>query len=262
MTNNNNTDKTLQFLKAMHEGLSKLQEQQAQIRARMTPEQLAEERRQIQVRQIAKEEKEKAKLNEFFKSWLKRDAWLIYDEAMPLTKAEKPEEETILNLRDGKLWSLVQSCAGHSLQIINLDAKPKQWRVKPFEWVSWLKLKEQYIHPQLEALIYPQTSIQPTLKTAKAIQSREIKKRDRQKAIKVFATEAETLAKKQNIDWSNEAIPVTKSDFLEVLAKVNPAYKKISIDTFDRDIADIGLKFKRGTKSSKNNVLKEIFGIS
>lgn len=262
MTDNNNTDKTLNFLNAIHEELRKHQERQAQTRARMTPAQLADERKQIQARQIAKEEKENAKLDSFFKLWLKRDTWLMYDEAMPLTKAEKPEEETIFNLRDEKLWSLIQSCAGHSLQLINPEAKPKQWRVKPSEWVHWLKLKEQFIHPQLEALIYPKTNIQPTLKTAKAIQSREIIKRDRQKAIKTFAEEIEMRAQKLHIDWKREEIPVTKADFLEVLGKLSPAYNKISMDTFDRDIADIGLSFKRGTKSNKNNVLKTIFSIS
>lgn len=238
----------------------------AENEARKSPEQRAQEAKQAAIRAeanaIEKTKKEQIRCAELLKIWIKRDTWLIYDEAMPLTKAEKPEEETMFNLRDEKLWALIQSCAGHSLQIINLDAKPKQWRVKPFEWVKWLKLKEQFIHPQLEVLMYPKTNIQSTLKTAKAIQSREIIKRDRQKAIKTFAEEIETRAQKLHIDWKREEIPVTKADFLEVLGKLNPAYKKISMDTFDRDIADIGLSFKRGTKSNKNNVLKTIFSIS
>lgn len=233
--------------------------------ARKSPEQRAHEAEQSRLRAQAiaqeKAKKKHSQLNDLFKDWIKRDTWLIFDEAMPLIKAEKPEEETMFNLRDEKLWSLVQSCAGYSLQLLNLEAKPKQWRVKPFEWLRWLKEKEQYIHPQLVELLYPKTEIQPTLKTAKAIQSREVFKRDRQKAIKAFALEAERLARKNNIDWSSEAIPVTKADFLQVLGAVNPAYKKISKDTFDNDITEIGLKFKRGTKSNKNNVLKTMFSI-
>lgn len=238
----------------------------AAIEARKSPEQRAQEAKQAQLTARAyaleKAKKEQAKRNDLLRSWIKRDTWLVYEEAMPLAKAEKPDVETLFNSRDEKLWALIQSCAGHSLQLINPDAKPKQWRVKPFEWVRWLKLKEQFVHPQLETLIYPKNEIQPTLKTAKAIQSREIIKRDRQKAIKTFATEAQARAKKQNIDWNNEAIPVTKGDFLEVLGRENSAYKKISLDTFDRDIAEIGLKFRRGTKSNKNNVLKTLFSIS
>lgn len=260
-----NADKPLSLL----EGLALIANEYNQVKTanevRKNPQQRAQEAKQAQLRaqaiSLEKNKKEQIERNELLKHWIKRDTWLVYDEAMPLIKAEKPDYETLFSPRDSVLWELVQSCAGHSLQLTNIAAPTKQWRVKPFEWVRWLKLKEQYIHPQLEALIYPKTEIQPTLKTTKATQSREIKKRDRQKAIKAFALEAETRAKKQNIDWDHEAISVTKSDFLEVLAKVNPAYKKISIDTFDRDIADIGLKFKRGTKSNKNNVLKEIFGI-
>lgn len=234
--------------------------------ARKSPEQLALEAQQARLRNEAlaleKAKKEKGKRDVLFKSWIKLDTWLVFDEALPLTKAEKPEIETVLNQRDSSLWKLVIGCAGHSLQLINLDAKPKQWRVKPFEWVRWLKEKEQYIHPQLIELIYPKTSILPTIQTAKAIQSREIKKRDRQKAIKVFALKADELARKKGIEWNNEAIPVTKADFLQVFGKVNAAYIEISLNKFDRDIADIGLKFKRGTKSNKNNMLKQLFTIS
>jgi len=234
--------------------------------ARKSPEQRAYEAQQAALRAkataIEKTKKEQIRCNELFKIWIKRDTWLVYDEAMPLIKAEKPDYETLFNPRNSEFWELVQSCAGHSLQLINPEAKPKQWRVKPFEWVRWLKEKEQYVHPQLEALIYPKSNIQPMLKTAKATNSREIAKRDRQKAIREFASQAEELFRKHHQEWDSKAIPVTKEDFLQVLEKVNPACKKISKDTFDRDIADIGLSFKRGTKSNKNNVLKTLFSNS
>jgi hypothetical protein len=238
---------------------------QAAKEASKSPEQQAREAEQLRLKAHTnaqeKAKKEHTKLNNLFKDWLKRDTWLVLDEAMLLIKAEKPEDDTIFNLKDERLWTLVQSCAGYSLQLLNLEGKPKQWRVKPFEWVRWLKEKEQYVHPQLVELLYPKTDIKPTLRTARAIQSREIHKRERQKAIKAFAIEAEKRARKNNIDWSNEAIPVTKVDFLRVLGYVNPVYKKITKGTFDNDIAEIGLKFKRGTKSNKNNVLKVLFSI-
>jgi len=234
--------------------------------SRKSPEQRAQEAKQAQLSAkefaLEKAKKEQTKRDILLRSWIKRDTWLIYDEALPLTKAVKPDYETLFSPRDSDLWELVQSCAGHSLTLVNKEANPKQWLVEPFEWVRWLKEKGQHVHPQLVELLYPRTEIQPALKTAKAIQSREIKKRDRQKAIRTFALEAETRARKNNIVWNKEEIPVTKSDFLKVFGILNPAYKKINMATFDRDIADIGLKFKRGTKSNKNNVLKSIFSIS
>ncbi len=234
--------------------------------ARKSPEQRAREAKQSQLaahaNRLEKAHKNEIELNNFFEEWLKRDTWLIYDEAMPLIKGEKPEAEGFLNLRDTKLWELVQSCATHSLTLTNKEVKPKQWRVKPFEWIRWLLGKKEKIHPQLITLVYPKTSIPPALKTTKANNSREILKRDRQKAIKAFALEAEIRARKNNIEWSKEEIAVTKSDFLKVLGTINPVYKKITAGTFDNDITDIGLKFKRGTKSNKNNMLNKLFSIN
>jgi anion-transporting ArsA/GET3 family ATPase len=234
--------------------------------ARKSPEQLALDAQQASLRNKAfaleRVKKAQIKSEALIRNWIKRDTWLVYDEALPLTKAEVPDEATLFNPRDSELWALTQSCAGHSLQLINLDANPKQWRVKPFEWVRWLKEKEQYIHLQLIELIYPKTTIQPTSQTAKATQSREITKRDRQKAIKAFALTADELARKNGIEWNSEAIPVTKTDFIQVFGAIYTAHKKVTLDTFDRDIAEIGLKFKRGTKSNKNNVLKQLFSIA
>lgn len=252
-------------LEALGNVVLEMAKKSEEIEARKSPEQRAREAEQSRQRAEAyaleKVKKEQSRCDALFRLWLKRDTWLIYDEAMPLTKAEKPDTETIFNLRDENLWVLVQSCAGHSLQIINLDEKPNKWRVVPFEWVRWLKLKEQVVHPQLEELLYPNNTALPSFKTTKAIQTRETIKRDRQKAIKDFALKAEELAIKNHQQWNRHAIPVTKLDFLKVFGALNPAYKKINMATFDRDIVDIGLKFKRGTSSNKNNMLNALFRI-
>lgn len=101
--------------------------------ARKTPEQRAHEAEQsrlrVQASKIVKDNKKRVENDSLFKSWIKRDTWLVYDEALPLTKANKPEPETLFNSVDADLWALVQSCAGHSLALINKEAKPKQWRV-------------------------------------------------------------------------------------------------------------------------------------
>jgi hypothetical protein len=265
MTKETNISNNKTSLEIFFDRVEKFNNDRLEAEARKSPEQRTREaevtRKKFQAHAQDKIKKEHIKLKTLFNDWIKRDTWLIYDEAMPLIKAEEPEEETIFSSRDRKLWSIVQSCAGHSLNLINPEAKPKQWKVKPFEWIRWLKEKEQYIHPLLIELLYPKISIPPTIKTAQAINTREQNKRDRINAIKAFNLKAGELARKQGIEWSDDAIPVTKADFRQVLGTVNTAYKKISSDSFDRDIAEIGLKFKRGTKSNKNNILKQIFSI-
>lgn len=250
------------FLNALEE----FTKERKEAEARKSPEQRALEARQAELRtQALKREKinkEHSRCDALFNEWIKRDTWLIYDEAMPLTKGEKPESETILNLRDNKLWDLVQACANHSLKVINFEKKPEQWRVNPYEWVRWLKEKDCKVHQQLANLVYPKTNIPPTIKTAKANNSRELIKAHRLKALRAFSSQVEELSRKANITWDMQAIPVTKKEFLEVFHKLNPAIKKISEDSFDRDIAEIGIKFQRGIKSSKNNKLKLIFKIS
>lgn len=253
----------VEFIKAIGELNEKLRE----IESKKTPEQRAKEALQSQITQQAfrenKIKKEQARCDGLFTEWIKRDTWLIYDEAIPLITAEKPDVETVLNPRDSKLWALVLSCANHSLKVINfVEGKPKHWRIKPFEWVRWLKEKEWAVHPQLLNMIYPKIDLSPTIKTTKAINSRELIKAHRLKAIKIFCNQITELSRKANVDWNEQAIPVTKKEFLEAFHKLNPAIKKISADSFDRDIAEIGIKFQRGIKSNKNNKLKLIFNIS
>jgi len=209
---------------------------------------------------IKKAEKENKRLDALFQPWLKRDTWLVWQEAMFLNLGIDPTSlEAFLDPRDQKQWELAQSCAGISLNILNINAKPEEWRVKPFEWVRWLKEKDQTVNPKLLDLLYPIAVIKPTAKTAEATLSRSILKVKRQRAIKEFSNEAAVRARKLAHHWDSQSIPVTKSDFLSVFKKEYPEFKQISPDSFDRDIADIGIKFQRGTKSNKNNILKSLF---
>ena len=252
-------------LEIMEIAIHKIQEKHSENEAKKSPEQRIIEAQQsrdaIEINKLEKIKTEQNRVDQLFKDWLKRDTWLIYDEAMLLITGKKPEEESLLFSRDAKLWGLVQSCIGISLSIVNINAKAKQWRVKPLEWVRWLKEKEQSIHPQLEIQVFPKTMTAVTSKTFIATTSRSQMKAARQSALKTFVRQIEELAKKKNSDWNSQEIPVTKRDFLEVFYKENTAIKKISRDSFDRDIADIKIKFKKGTKNNKNNVLIKLFKV-
>lgn len=230
---------------------------------RKSSEQKANEAKEAEFRkrqiQLDESKKTTLKIDALFSQWIKRDTWLIYNEAMQLIMAKDPDKENILGFKDEKLWALVESCAGHSLQVLNRTSQPKQWRVKPFEWVRWLKEKEIHVHTQLLNQLYPKVNIVPTQKTAKANNSRELIKAQRLKSLRAFEANVLELARHKNIEWNKDAIPVTKEEFLEIFYKLNPAIKQISKDSFDRDIADIGIKFKRGTKSNRNNILKQLF---
>lgn len=197
-------------------------------------------------------------ISTLFKDWIKRDTWLIFDEAVFLRMGKPPQEPTFFDSKT-ELHALAISCAGDSLKVLNLKEKPNLWRIQPFEWVCWLKQKNEYIHPQLVEMLFPKEDLKPNIKTAKAIQSRETHKRDRQKALKAFAEQTENLARNKNIAWDSRAIPVTKLDFLAVFSKLNPVFKKITVGMLDNDNKVIGLSFKRGTKSNKNNILKIIY---
>lgn len=242
--------------------LEEFQKAKIASEARKTPAQLAIEKEQAALRSIElqkeRELKEKKFISTLYDLWLKRDTWLVFDEATYLSAGKKPQESTIFDTNT-ESYNFIKSCAGHSLEVLNIHEKPNLWRVKPFEWVRWLKEKQQTVHPELLRLLYPTSNAEPTAKTTKASNSRSREKVMRQKAIKQFALDASEKARKLNIPWNSQEIAVTKLDFIKVFSKEYPDFKNISGDTFDRDIADIGLKFKSGTKSNKNNALKDIF---
>lgn len=262
MNNNPNAQKTTTA--SFIEQLELLQKVHAEARARITPEQRAEEQRQLEARRQAiahkKAESHHRKLTELYGIWCKRDTWLIESQAMHLLAEREPTEITIFDGIDQELLALVKSCAGHSLQVINPAEKPGRWLVKPPEWVRWLKEKGYSVPKELTNILFPKPQeVTPQQKIAPAQDARERKKRDRQKALKAFMIDITDRARLKSITVDIQSIPVTKADFLQVFYRQYPQIDKISPTTFDHDIADIGIKFKHGTKSNKNNILMQLF---
>lgn len=237
----------------------------AKLEARKSPAQKAAEKLQAEsLRQAAlkaKAAESHQRLIHLFSEWCKRDTWLIGSQAMHLLAGRDPSEVTIFDFIDEKLLGLVRSCAGHSLTVTNPADKPNKWLVKPREWVRWLNEKGYTVPAELTTILFPVSQeITPKQKIAPAQGAREKKKRDRLKALKAFVSDIGERTRKQGIEFDLQSIPVTKADFLKVFHSQYPQIDKISGATFDHDIAEIGLKFKHGTKSNKNNVLVQVFG--
>jgi len=247
------------------EQIETLRLRHTEIEAKKSPAQKAAERLQFETQRQAalkaKAEKNHQRLISLFSEWCKRDTWLIESQALHLSAGTDPSDATIFDAIDEKLWELVKSCVGHSLSITNPTEKPSKWVVKPREWVRWLNEKGYPVPPELTSILFPATKeITPQLKIAPAQEAREKKKRDRLKALKGFVSDIGERTRKQGIVFDLKSIPVTKADFLRVFHTQYPQIDKISGATFDHDIAEIGLKFKHGTKSNKNNVLVQVFG--
>jgi hypothetical protein len=246
------------------EQIETLRRHHAEVEAKKSPAQKAAEKLQFETQRQAalkaKAEKNHQRLTRLFSEWCKRDTWLIESQAMHLLTGIDPSDATIFDAVDEKLWELVKSCAGHSLTITNRADKPNKWLVKPQEWVRWLNEKGYAVPTELTSILFPVTKeITPQLKIAPAQEAREKKKRDRLKALKAFVSDIGERTRKQGIEFDRQSIPVTKADFLKVFHSQHPQIDKISRATFDHDIAEIGLKFKHGTKSNKNNVLARVF---
>lgn len=237
---------------------------QAELEARKSPEQKALEKRQAEEKRQAqlktKAEKTSKKLTQLYSTWCKRDTWLVYKEALYLFVGQDPAETTVFDFINNGIWELARSCAGHSLNLANPKDKDTLWRVTPAEWARWLKEKGYAVPAELTAILSPITPIvTPEQKIAPAQQAREKKKRDRIQALKAFVIEIGERARKNKIEFDKQSIPVTKGDFLKVFHSQYPQIEEISLSTFDHDIAEIGLKFKPGTKPNKNNILVELF---
>ncbi len=152
----------------------------------------------------AKADKERLRLNELFSRWCKRDTWLIHDEAIALIKGREPNTNLLLDIADNGLLKLVQSCAGHSLKVVNIAEKSDRWRVEPREWVRWLKEKDQAVPQELIDIILPKPSeAEPGKKTSRATLGRERKKRDKIVALKKFASDARERARKTQVLWDD-----------------------------------------------------------
>jgi hypothetical protein len=210
----------------------------------------------------AKTEKEHIRLRELFARWCKRDTWLIHYEAIALAKGWEPNTNLLLDVTDKGLLELVQSCAGHSLKVVNIAEKPARWRVEPREWVRWLKEKDQALPQELIDIILPKPNeAEPGKKTSRATLGRERKKRDKIVALKRFLADAGERARSAGLVWNEQAIPVTKDEFLAVFYRQYPKIEQIGADSFDGYIKEIGIKFKHGVKPKLNNMLSQLFKI-
>lgn len=180
---------------------------------------------------------------------------------MHLLAERDPAKVMLLESINVDIWDLAKSCAGHSLKLVNPQDKHSLWRVTPSEWARWLKEKGCEVPSELVSILFPVSPVvTPEQKIAPAQQAREKKKRDRLKALRAFVNDIGERARKSNIEFDKESIPVTKEDFLKVFHSQYTQIKKTSMPTFNNDISDIGLKFKRGTNSSNNNMLTKLFG--
>ena len=231
----------------------------AQNEGRKSPEQKARERQESALaqarRQQEKAAKESQRKRELYSKWCKRDTWRI-DEALHLLMGRDPQDATIFDDFGKELIELIESCVGYSLTVISPKESRKQWRVVPTEWVRWAKQKDLPVPEELTDLLFPQLPNKPGI--AKAQETREQKKRERQRFLKSFAFSIESKAREKNIPWESKAIPVTKDEFLDFFYSQYPQIGRISKFTFDHDIAEIGLKFKAGTKTNPNNPLVKI----
>lgn len=157
-------------------------------RAREDAEKTRRWAREREEKAQAKTEKEHLRLNGLFLRWCKRDTWLIHDEAIALAKSREPNTNLLLDVTDNGLWELVQSCAGHSLKVVNIAEKPHRWRVEPREWARWLKEKGQAVPQELINIILPKPyQAEPEKKTSRATQTREKKCATRLQRLRNFS---------------------------------------------------------------------------
>src|SRR6266849_866097 len=135
----------LKALEVVTTALAPMVRHYAALEAAKTPEQRAREARQQQVdaERSDKEKREKqiTKWRKLYQKWCLRDTWLLDMEAVPL--ALEAEPTSLLTMIDGAdaLLKLAISCAGHSLAIENRFEAQSKWKVKPANWVRWLKEK-------------------------------------------------------------------------------------------------------------------------
>ncbi len=239
----------------------------AEREAAKTPEQRAEEARQQEAdaerRAEEKREKQEAKWRKLYGKWCLRDTWLLESEAIPLALEEEPT--SLLTMIDGAevLLSLATSCAGYSLSVENLNKERSKWKVKPAEWVRWLKEKGRPVNAELEAITQPKLpQIKAEAQTARATESRERRKAQRISDLKRFVEEVEQRARAEKLLWDRTCIPVTKADFLAEFWKQYPKYYGFSRASCDNDFSEVGVKFRKGVRRNKDNVLRGLFSKS
>src|SRR5260370_33903008 len=170
-------------------------------------------------------------------------------EGVPLALGEEPTWLSYVIEGADTLLKLAISCAGQSLPIENVSEVQSKWRVKPANWVRWLKEKRYPVNAQLEAITQPKVrEIKSEPQTARATASRERNKALRIADLKRFVADVEQRARPDKLLWDHTGIPVTKADFLAVFFKQYPQYRDLSRDSFDNDFTEIASKFRPGVK--------------
>jgi len=235
---------------------------QKQRTAGKSSEQLA---REAQVRKVEADKREKQKREALYATWCQRDTWVLKTEALPLAFGKAPSGDDLvswlLSSKERALYDLAVSCVGHSLTIVNKDAKQDEWRVTPLNWLRWLQEKKQPVDAvlvnALRSKLPDSASDEP--KTKQANIARGKGKKDRLERLHRFVTVMDERAREANLGWDHREIPVTKKEFLDVFYRFNPQVKHFGLASFEHDFKTLGVKFKNGVKTNKNNVLKLMF---
>jgi hypothetical protein len=93
----------------------------------------------------------------FYEDLARLDTWLLHSEAIPYCRAVEPSQWSSIEhgYRDwtDKLTPLIKAGVGATLMVINPDAKEKDWRVKPKEFVKWLHSKGMRPRKELEDVL-------------------------------------------------------------------------------------------------------------
>lgn len=101
--------------------------------------------------------KDSEALKKFYENAVYLDTWLLHSEVIPYCMAVEPSQW--FNIKSGyqqwtdKLSPLINAGAGDTLKIINPEAKERQWRVKPKEFVQWLHKKGLRPRKELEEVL-------------------------------------------------------------------------------------------------------------
>jgi len=237
---------------------------QKQRTAGKSSEQLA---REAQVRKVEADKREKQKRESLYATWCRRDTWVLKTEALPLAFGKAPSGDDLvswlLSSKERALYDLAVSCVGHSLTIVNKDAKQDEWRVTPLNWLRWLQEKRQPVEPEfanaLQSRLPGPSADVAEPKTKQANLARGAGKKERLDRLEHFVAAMEEQARKANLGWDRSKIPVTKKEFLDVFYRFNPQARHFRLASFEHDFKTLGVKFKNGVKTNKNNVLTLLF---
>lgn len=106
----------------------------------------------------------------FYEDVARLDTWLLHSEAIPYCRAVEPSQWSSIEhgYRDwtDKLTPLIKAGVGVTLMVINPDAKEKDWRVKPKEFVKWLHSKGMRPRKELEDVLSIQYKVKKEIKTS------------------------------------------------------------------------------------------------